>query len=328
MESPVSWLASMNPRANLIENFRSSDRLLERLLNDGSLFIEDVSCGMDPEIGSYSLEALKLRIEDSIMKTGARSVVLYNVDNLFDGTKKPGLIRSELHELIGWLNGMGVTSVFTSGDSGGSPTHGLEEYISDCVIHLTYTFEGQVGTRHLRVVKYRGSGHGLNRYPFLINRRWVSIFPITSLTLDYSVSRELVSTGIPTWMICWAGACTGSFVLISGPQGRKTASSQSLPLNRRMGERCLFFANEEPADQIVRNMESIGIDLGEFLGENILIHSDRPTSLGLEAHLTSMQDLVMDFRPDAVLVDPVTALAGAGSPETRAENQRTFHKVH
>ncbi len=315
------------PAANLIENFRSSDRLLERLLNDGSLFIEDVSCGMDPEIGSYSLEALKLRIEDSIRRTGARRVVLDKVDNLFDGTERPGLIRSELHELIGWLNGMGVTSVFTSGDSGGSPTHGLEEYISDCVIHLTHTFEGQVGTRHLRVVKYRGSGHGLNRYPFLINRRGVSIFPITSLTLDYSVSRELVSTGIPDLDdMLGGGVYRGSSVLISGTTGAgKTSLLSKFAFEScRRGERCLFFANEEPADQIVRNMESIGIDLGEFLGENLLIHSDRPTSLGLEAHLTSMQDLVMDFRPDAVLVDPVTALAGAGSPETRAENSKNL----
>ena len=165
------------PVANLIENFRSSDRLLERLLDEGLLFIEDVSRGLDPEAGSYSLEALKLRLEDAIRRTGARRVVFDKVDNLFDGTERPGMVRLELLELIGWLNGMGITSVFTAGDSRGSPTHGLGEYISDCVIHLTHSFEGQVGTRHLRIVKYRGSGHGLNRYPFLITSHGASIFP-------------------------------------------------------------------------------------------------------------------------------------------------------
>ncbi|AAB85583.1 circadian clock protein KaiC [Methanothermobacter thermautotrophicus] len=311
---------------NLIENFRSSDRLLERLIDEGLLFIEDASRGMDPDAGSYSLEALKLRLEDAIRRTGARRVVLDKVDNLFDGTERQGMIGFELRELIRWLNGMGVTSVFTSGDYGGSPTHRLEEYISDCVIHLTHTFEGQVGTRHLRIVKYRGSGHGLNRYPFIITRRGASIFPITSISLDYSVSRELVSTGIPTLdEMLGGGVYRGSAVLVSGTTGAGKTSllSKFAYESCRRGERCLFFSNEEPADQIVRNMESIGIKLGEFLGDKLLIHSDRPTSLGLEAHLTYMQDLIMDFNPDSVLVDPVTGLAGAGgSPETRNENAK------
>ncbi|ADL59056.1 circadian clock protein KaiC [Methanothermobacter marburgensis] len=315
------------PADNIVENFQTDDRILEKLIKDGKIFIEDVSGAPDPSIGSYSLDALKIRIEDAVKTTGASRVVLDKVDSLFDGVSDRGPLHMELRHLISWLNGMGVTSVFTAGDSGGKPTHGLEDYISDCVIHLTHTFDGEVGTRHMRIVKYRGSSHGLNRYPFLINERGISIFPITSLKLDYSVSRELVSTGIPDLDdMLGGGVYRGSSVLISGTTGagKTTVLSKFAYEACRRGERCLYFANEEPADQIIRNMESVGIQLKDHTDDKLMIHSDRPTSLGLESHLTEMQDLVMDFKPDTVLVDPVTGLAAAGGPSNRVSNAKNL----
>jgi len=315
------------PSENIVENFKSDGSVLERMIDDGKLFIEDVSGPLDPSIGSYSLEALKLRIEDAIKTVGAGRVVIDKVDSLFEGSPDKGHIHMELRDLVSWLNGMGVTSVFTAGEAGGKPTHGLEDYISDCVIHLTHTFDGEVGTRYLRIIKYRGSGHGLNRYPFLINERGISIFPITSLKLDYTVSRELVSTGIPDLDdMLGGGVYRGSSVLISGTTGagKTTLLAKFAYEACRRGERCLYFANEEPADQIIRNMKSVGLNLEDYIDDMLVIHAERPTSLGLESHLTEMQDIVMDFKPETVLVDPVTGLEAAGGPSTKPSNAKNL----
>lgn len=300
---------------NIIENFRFDD-LLGGLIRENRIFIEDFSSTIYFESGDYNLEALFMRLEDAIKRVDAKRIVLDKIDNLLSHFEKKTIIRSELLQLIKWLNDRGLTSVFTTGENpyGGAP-HGLEEYVSDCVIHLKHRYKDHIGTRYMTIKKYRGSEHGLNEYPILINSKGLSLFPITSLKLDYTVSREIISSGIPEFdNILGGGFYKGSTVLISGTTGTgKTSLVAKFAYEAcERGERCLFFANEEPADQIIRNMKSVGIDLEKFNGDSLLIHAERPTTLGLEAHLTSMQDLVREFKPDHVIIDPISALTEAG----------------
>ncbi|MBC7101170.1 MAG: circadian clock protein KaiC [Methanobacteriales archaeon] len=303
---------------NIIENFRSDD-LLRELIRENKIFIEDFSSTKDFESGDYSLEALFMRLDrldDAIKRVGAKRIVLDKIDNLFSHFEKKAIIRSELLQLIEWLNSRGLTSVFTTGENPyGGAAHGLEEYVSDCVIHLKHRYKDHIGTRYMTIKKYRGSEHGLNEYPMLINSKGLSLFPITSLRLDYTVSRRIVSSGIPELdNILGGGFYQWSSVLISGTSGTgKTSFVAKFAYEAcERGERCLLFANEEPADQIIRNMASVGIDLEKFSSHNLLIHSERPTTLGLEAHLTAMQDLVREFEPDHVIIDPISSLTEAG----------------
>ncbi|MDI3483809.1 MAG: circadian clock protein KaiC [Methanobacteriaceae archaeon] len=300
--------------AVLIENFGSD--LFEDLIRRKRIFIEDFSSIHHLESGDYTLEALLMRLDDAIDRVDAKRIVLDKVDNLLSQFERKTIIRGELRKIIDWLNDKGLTSVFTSGENPyGGATHGLEEYVSDCVIHLKHHYKDHIGTRYMTIKKYRGSEHGLNEYPMLISSKGLSLFPITSLRLDYTVSREIISSGIPEFdNILGGGFYKGSTVLISGTTGTgKTSFVAKFAYEAcERGERCLFFANEEPADQIIRNMKSIGIDLDKFSGDNLLIHAERPTTLGLEAHLTSMQDFVREFKPDHVIIDPISALTEAG----------------
>ncbi|MDI9623600.1 MAG: circadian clock protein KaiC [Methanothermobacter sp.] len=314
-DEPGVMVTFEESKDNLIENFRLEDNLLEDLIQEDKMFIEDLSSIFGVESGDYSLDALLVRLEDAIKRVNAKRIVIDKVDTLLSHFKKD--MREELIRLINWLNSKGLTSIFTSGENPyGGATHGLEDYISDCVIHLKYQYKDYIGTRYMTIRKYRGSEHGLNEYPMLINSKGLSLFPITSLKLDYSVSRKIVSSGIPELdNILGGGFYQGSSVLISGTTGTGKTSFVSTfaqeACNR--GERCLFFANEEPTDQIIRNMKSVGINLKKFIEEGkLLIHAERPTTLCLEAHLTSMQDIVRDFRPDHVIIDPISALTEAG----------------
>lgn len=300
---------------NLVENFRSEDNLLEDLIRGDKIFIEDLSSLFGVEGGDYTLDAFFVRLEDAIERVNARRIVIDKIDTLLSHFKRD--MRDELIRLIKWLNGRDLTSIFTSGENPyGGATHGLEDYISDCVIHLKHQYKDYIGTRYMTIRKYRGSEHGLNEYPILINSKGLSLFPITSLKLDYSVSRRIISSGIPELdNILGGGFYQGSTILISGTTGTGKTSLVSKFVQEacKRGEGCLFFANEEPADQIIRNMESVGINLKKFTEEGkLLIHAERPTTLGLEAHLTSMQDLVRDFQPDHVIIDPISALTEAG----------------
>ena len=276
------------------------------------------------EHGEYDLEGLFIRLAHSIAAIGAKRVVLDTIEALFAGLSNQAILRSELRRLFGWLKERGMTTVITGERAGGQLTRqGLEEFISDCVILLDHRVIGQISTRRLRVVKYRGSAHGTNEYPFLIDENGISILPITSFGLEYEVSRERVPTGVPGLdeMLGGQGYYRGSTVLLSGTAGTgKTSMAAHLAqATCARGERCLFFSFEESASQILRNMRTIGIDLQPFIRKDILrVHSSRPTVSGLEMHLVQMHKLISQFQPSVVIVDPVSNLQTAGTKEDSA----------
>jgi circadian clock protein KaiC len=271
------------------------------------------------ENGEYDLEALFIRLDYAIKKIGAKRIVLDTIEALFTGLSDPALLRAELRRLFEWLRDKNVTAVITGERGAGQLTrHGLEEYISDCVILLDNRVHDQITTRRLRVVKYRGSAHGSNEYPFLIDEQGISVLPITSAGLQHQTFEEAVPSGIPSLdeMMSLGGYYRGSSVLLSGAAGTGksifSASFANGVCNR--GERCLYFAFEESPDQIVRNMRSVGIDLQKHLDSGLLrIDSARPSLYGLEMHLTLMNREIQRFNPLAVVIDPISAFRGPES---------------
>jgi circadian clock protein KaiC len=270
------------------------------------------------ETGEYDLEGLFIRLNDAIDSIGAKRVVLDTVESLFSGLPNEAILRAELRRLFRWLKDKGVTAIITGERGENSLTrYGLEEYVSDCVILLDQRVQEQITTRRLRIIKYRGSLHGANEYPFLIDEKGISIMPITSLGLMYNVSTERISTGIPRLdaMLEGTGFFRGSSILISGTAGTgKTSMAASFANSAcKNGERCLYFAFEEAPNQIVRNMASIGIDLEPWVKNGQLqLHAVRSTFYGLETHLATMQRMVDDFKPSVVIVDPITNLVTIG----------------
>src|SRR6201987_3680745 len=280
-----------------------------------------VERGEIEEHGEYDLEGLFIRLAHSIAVLGAKRVVLDTIESLFAGLSNEAILRSELRRLFGWLKERGMTTVITGERAGDQFTRqGLEEFISDCVILLDHRVVGQISTRRLRVVKYRGSTHGTNEYPFLIDESGISILPITSFGLEYEVSKERVATGVRGLdeMLGGLGYYRGSTVLLSGTAGtgKTSVAAHLAQATCARGERCLFFSFEESASQILRNMRTIGIDLQAFIRKDILrIHSSRPTVFGLEMHLVRMHKLISQFQPSVVIVDPVSNLQTAGTQE-------------
>jgi circadian clock protein KaiC len=275
------------------------------------------------ETGEFDLEGLFVRLQHAIETVGAKRVVLDTIESLFAGLPNPLVLRSELRRLFRWLKDRGMTVVLTGEKGEGTLTRqGLEEYVSDCVIFLDHRINEQSSTRRLRVVKYRGSIHGTNEYPFLIDEEGISILPVTSLGLSHKAPRERISSGIPRLdeMLSGQGYYKGSTILVSGTAGTGKTSVAALLAKSacERGEKCLYFAFEESTDQLVRNMRSIGIRLDPFIKKDLLrILPSRPTAHGLEMHLLSMHKAVNDFNPDVVLVDPITNLITVGtSPET------------
>ncbi len=271
------------------------------------------------ETGEYDLEGLFIRFNHSIDSIGANRVVLDTIESLFAGLANEGILRAELRRLFHWLKEKGVTAIIT-GERGESmlTRHGLEEYVSDCVILLDNRVEGQVSTRRLRIVKYRGSSHGTNEYPFLIDEKGISVLPITSLGLQHDVSTERLSSGVSRLdtMLGGEGYYRGSSILISGTAGtgKTTLAASFADAACSRGEKCLYFAFEEAPSQIVRNMRSIGIDLEPWIEQRLLnIYSVRPTIYGLEMHLVKMAKMVNEFDPKVVVMDPVTNLTSIGS---------------
>lgn len=271
------------------------------------------------ETGEYNLDGLFIRLGYAIDSIGAKRVVLDTIENLFSGLSNQGILRAELRRLFGWLKEKGVTALITGERGEGTLTrHGLEEYVSDCVILLDHRVVNQISTRLLRIVKYRGSVHGTNEYPFLINEDGISVLPITSLTLSHPVSSDRVSSGIPALdkMLDGQGFFRGSSILVSGTAGTgKTSIAASFThAVCQRGERCLFFAFEESPAQIMRNMRSIGMDLQRCVDEGLLkFHASRPTLNGLEMHLVTIHKIIRDFKPQAVVLDPITNLITVGS---------------
>ncbi len=271
------------------------------------------------ETGEYSLEGLFIRLGFAIDQVKARRVVLDGIDTLFAGIPNQALMRSELRRLFTWLKERDVASIVTAERGDKNLTrHGIEEYVSDCVIVLEQRVQEELTTRRLRVVKYRGSMHGTNEYPYLIEEGGIKLLPVTSLGLDHKVSSERISSGIAglDLMLEGKGYYKGSSILFSGGPGTgKTSIGASFArAAAERGEHCLYFSFEESEPQLVRNMRSIGVDLQPAIDKGLLsIFSVRPTTHGLETHLTRMMHEVQEMSPDVVVVDPLTALENSGS---------------
>ena len=271
------------------------------------------------ETGEYDLEGLFVRLGYAIRTVGARRVVLDTIESLFAGLKNDAILRSELRRLFSWLKEQRVTAVITGERGEGLLTRqGLEEYVSDAVILLDHRVHDQVSTRRLRVVKYRGSYHGTNEYPFLIDADGLSVLPVSSLALQHDAPLERVSSGIPNLddMLGGKGYYRGSTILVSGTAGTGKTSmcAHFLDAACRRGERCLYFLFEESPQQLLRNMRSIGVELEPWVKAGLLqFHADRPSRYGLETHLATMHRVVADFKPTVIVIDPVTNLMTVGT---------------
>lgn len=308
---------------DLVKNVHSLGFDLPRLIAEEKLAVDYVRVEKSEiqETGEYDLDGLFIRLAYAIDSIGAKRVALDTIEVLFSGLSNEGIIRAELRRLLSWLKEKGVTAVVT-GESGRGENltrHGLEEYVSDAVIFLDHRVTNQISTRRLRIVKYRGSTHGTNEYPFLITgNEGIVIMPVTTLGLEHEALEERVPTGIERLdaMLGGRGYYRGSSVLISGAPGSGKTSFAAAFADAacRRGERCLCFAFEESPGQIVRNMRSIGIDLQTWIDAGcLIIRSSRPTAYGLETHLAAMLRDVQVLRPDAVVVDPISNLISVSS---------------
>lgn len=318
---PGVFLSFEETPEELTTNARSLGFDLPRLGARRRLLLDHVQLERNAliESGEYDLEGLFARLGHAIDSIAAKRVVLDTIERLFTGLSDAAVLRSELDRLFRWLKTKGVTAIVTGERVGEQLTrHGLEEYVSDCVIVLDQRVLEQSATRRLRILKYRGSAHGGNEMPFLIDDHGVSVLPITSLGLTHHVSTAHVATGVAGLdeMFGKKGYFRGNSVLISGTAGtgKSSLAAHFADAACRRGERCLYFAFEESASQIVRNMRSIGIDLEPAMKRDLLrIHAQRPTALGLEAHLVAMHRMIDDWQPRVVVVDPVTNMIAVGS---------------
>jgi circadian clock protein KaiC len=305
----------------LTQNVRSLGFDLDELAKDKKLVIDFVRIERSEidETGDYDLEGLFIRLGAAIDGIGATRVVLDTIENLFAGLRNQGILRAELRRLFRWLKDKGVTAVITAERGEGALTrHGLEEYVSDCVILLDHRVTDQVSTRRLRIVKYRGTAHGTNEYPFLIDEDGFSVLPVTSLGLQHQVSEERISSGIPRLdvMLGGEGFYRGTTILVSGTAGtgKTSLAANFVDAACRRGERCLYFSFEESQGQLIRNMRSIGLNLEQWVKKGLLqFHSSRATFYGLEMHLAIIHKIVQEFQPRAVVLDPVGSLIQAGN---------------
>jgi circadian clock protein KaiC len=306
---------------DLTENVASLGYDLALLCEEESLIIDQVVIDRAEmtEAGDYNLDGLFIRLGGAIAAIDAKRVVLDTIEMLFGALNNTQIIRTELQRLFGWLKEKGVTAIITGERGEGMLTrHGLEEYVSDCVIALDQRVINQIATRRVRVVKYRGSAHGSNEYPFLIDEQGVTVLPITSIDLNYKASSEIISTGIPKLdaMLGQGGYYRGSSLLVSGTAGtgKSSIAAHFVDAACRRGERCVYFALEEAPEQIIRNMRSIGIDLNVWRSAGLLhFRALRPSTVGLEVHLSMKLKLIEEIKPHITVVDPVSSLMGAGT---------------
>ncbi len=300
----------------LAANVRSLGFDLDKLCRQNKVALDYVRIERSEieETGQYDLEGLFIRLAHAIDSVGAKRVVLDTLEALFSGLSDHAILRAELRRLFRWLKDRGMTAVITAERGADALTrYGLEEYVADCVILLDHRVTDQISTRRLRIVKYRGSQHGTNEYPFLIGAHGILVLPITSLRLDHGAPLERVATGIAKLdeMLGGKGFFRDSSVLISGAPGtgKSSVAARIAEAACARGERVLIFSYEESAGQLVRNMRSIGIDLERWTKKGLLrIHSSRPTLQGLEQHLVLMYDAVREFKPALVVVDPISNL--------------------
>ena len=318
---PGVFIAFEETKDELVVNAASLDFNLDKLVRQGKLAIDHVH--IDPneiaETGEYDLEGLFIRLKYAIESVGAKRVVLDTIETLFSGFTNTALLRAEIRRLFQFLKSFGVTAIVTGERGENALTRfGLEEYVADCVILLDHRVNDQITTRRMRIVKYRGSSHGTNEYPFIIDEQGFSVLPVTSMALRHKVSSEVISTGVPDLdaMLGVGGYYRGSTVLMSGTagMGKSTFAAALARSACERGERVLYFAFEESAPQIVRNMRSVGVDLQPHLDSGRLrIIAQRPFLYGLEMHLVSMHKEIDRFRPSVVIVDPISNLVSAGT---------------
>lgn len=319
-DEPGVFVSFEETEDDLIKNVASLGVNLPQLIDDRKLLVDHVRVERSQieESGSYDLEGLFVRLGHAIDQIGARRVALDTVETLFGGLSDQGVLRAELRRLFRWLKDRGVTTVVTAERAeNGAGAQGLEDYVADCVIALNHRVRDDISTRRLRIVKYRGSLHGTNEYPFLIDRDGISVLPVTTLGLDHRVSSERISTGVPRLdkMLGGEGLYRGSTVLVSGTPGagKTSLAAHFVDATAKRGEHCLYFSFEESPGQIKRNMSSIGLNLGKWEKRGLLKFSSvRPRAFGIETHLAFMHKLIDEHRPTAVVVDPMTSLVDAG----------------
>jgi circadian clock protein KaiC len=317
------FMAFEETAQELTENVRSLGFDLQDLVAQKKLLVDFVRVERQEveETGEYDLEGLFVRLAYAIDTVGAKRVVLDTIESLFSGFSNTAVLRAELRRLFRWLEDKGVTAIITGEKGDGSLTRqGLEEYVSDCVILLDHRVTSQISTRRLRIVKYRGTTHGTNEYPFLIDEDGITVLPITSLGLQHQASNERISSGLPRLdrMLGGQGYYRGSTILISGTAGtgKTSLAAHFVGAACKRGERCLYFAFEESPSQILRNMRSIGVDLEPHVKEGVLrFNSVRSIFYGLEMHLAMFHKLIETFQPHVVVFDPIGSLISAGTPE-------------
>jgi circadian clock protein KaiC len=305
----------------LAQDVRSLGYDLHKLCREKKLLIDYIHVDRSEieETGEYDLEGLFVRLEHAIDQIGAKRVMLDTIETLFGGLNDAGILRAELRRLFRWLRDRKMTTVVTAERGEQLFTRqGLEEYITDAVISLDHRVHEQISTRRIRVVKYRGSTHGTNEYPFLIDREGITVLPVTSLLLEHEAPSERVSTGLSSLdgMLGGQGYYRASTVLLSGTAGtgKTTLAAHFVNAACARGERCLYFLFEESPQQMLRNMASAGIDLRRWVDKGLLqFHADRPNRHGLETHLLEMHHACEVISPDVVVVDPITNLMAVGT---------------
>ncbi|WP_414449771.1 circadian clock protein KaiC [Burkholderia sp. 22PA0099] len=316
-DEPGVFVSFEERSEDLAANVASLGYDVAELANQNRLLIDHIELrpSETDETPDYDLEGLFIRLDVMIRKVKARRVVIDTIETLFASFNDASMLRSELRRLFGWLKERGVTAIVTGERGDGTLTrYGIEEYVSDCVIVLDNRVRDQVTTRRLRVVKYRGSAHGTNEYPFLIDAEGITVLPITSASLDHPSPEEILPTGIAgiDRMLDGGGIYRGSSVLISGlaGTGKTTFAAAFAQASCERGERVLFFEFEESPAQVIRNLRSVGIDLGKFLGDQLRFESARPSLFGLEMHLARMYRDIEKFDPSLVVIDPLSAFRG------------------
>ena len=321
-DEPGVFMTFEETTAELAANVASLGFDLERLTREGRIHIDHVRVERHEieEAGEYDLEGLFVRLGHGIHQVGAKRVAMDTIETLFGGLPNPAILRAELKRLFRWLKDQGVTAVITGEQGDGTllTRHGLEESVSDCVVILDHRAEGQMSTRRLRIVKYRGSSHGTNEYPFIIGEQGFNVMPITSARLDHEATDERIATGIADLdeMLEGKGYYRASSVLISGTAGtgKTTTCGHFVDATCRRGERALYFAFEESPAQITRNLRSVGIDLKPHVDSGLLrFRAARPTLHGIETHLAIIMDEVREFEPAAVVLDAITSLLTMGA---------------
>jgi circadian clock protein KaiC len=336
---PGVFMAFEETEEDLRKNVASLGYDLKELADRKKLVIDYVHIERSEieETGEYDLEGLFVRLGYAIDSIGAKRVVLDTIESIFAGLPNPSILRAELRRLFRWLKDKGVTAIVTGERGDRTLTRqGLEEYVSDCVILLDHRTREQISTRRLQIIKYRGSTHGTNEYPFLIDEHGISVLPITSIALEHQASSERISSGIKRLdaMLGGKGYYRGTSVLVSGMAGtgKSSLAAHFVDAACRRGEHCAYFATEESPDLIVRNMRSIGIDLAPWIKKGLL-HFDatRPTFHGLEMHLLRMHKLVRETNARVVVVDPITSYISLGDTlEVKSMLSRLidFFKAH